>query len=150
MTIRDLVRTFILADTTVAAAIAARLYPDQLPENKTSLFPAAVIQLIDAPRTHHLRGTGSPIRARLQVDVYAAPALGQNSRATADTIGAAIRRRIDGFTGWLPDPTTSPTTQVRVVIQADTERSGPEAEIHGGLSRHSLDYLVWFRTDGSY
>ena len=149
MTIRDIVRDYVLDDGTVAGLLGTRLYPDMLPQKVT--YPAAVILNVDTLREPSLRTVAGLATARLQIDVYAAPVSGASSRMLADQCGAAIRQRLEGFDGTMPDHSTSPATDVRVWIVFDQERSGVEVEIHGGLSRHSADYLVDFQTqDGFY
>jgi hypothetical protein len=152
MTIRDLVKNYLLADSTVGSLISTRLYPNLLPQKVT--YPAAVITAVDIVRPPTLRKVAGLAKARIQLDVYAQPASGQSSRAVADQVGAAIRRRLDGF-GWksgadttLTDTTTSPHVDVRAWITADPETEGVEEEIHDGLSRHTADYLVDYQTQG--
>lgn len=146
MTIRDLVTAYLLADGAVMTVIGTRLVPDMLPEKIN--YPAGVIQAVDIIRPNPLRGVASLATARIQVDIYAAPASGVSSRALADQGGAAVRRRLDGFDGTFMDETTSPATPVRAWITFEQERTLAEPEIHGGLSRHSADYLVQFQTQG--
>lgn len=152
MTIRDLVKDYLLADATLAGLISTRLYPDMLPQKVT--YPAAVIQRIDTIRPGTLRTVAGLATARIQVDVYAQPASGLSSRALADAVGAAVRTRLDGF-GFksgadteLTDTTTSPATPIRAWIRADPETDGVDPELHGGLSRHTADYLVQYQTQG--
>jgi hypothetical protein len=141
VTIRDLVRDYVLADGTVAGLIGTRLYPDMLPQKCT--YPAGVIQAIDIVRPNTLRGVASLARARIQIDVYAQPTSGSSSRSAADAAGTAIRQRLDGFAGLLD------TVQAWVMFDLETE--GAEPEIHGGLSRHTADYLVNYQTQaGAY
>lgn len=146
MTIRDLIAAYVIADGDVAALIGTRLYPDMLPEKVT--YPAAVIQAIDIVRPNPLRGVASLARARIQIDVYAQPTSGVGSRAKADQVGAAIRARLDGQALTLTDTTTSPDTDVQAWVMFDLETEGVEPEIHGGLSRHTQDFLVQYRTSG--
>jgi hypothetical protein len=150
MTIRDMVRDYVLADGTVAASLGTRLYPDMLPEKVT--FPAGVILAVDILRPNTLRTVASLGRARVQIDIYAQPQTNppRGSRSVADDLGNAIRRRLDGFSGALEDTSTSPASPVRAWVTFDLETEGAEPEIHGGLSRHTADYLVEFQTAGGY
>lgn len=145
MTIRDLVRAYVLADTTVGNLLGTRMYPDMLPQKVT--YPAAVIQAVDVVRSPSLRSVAGLARARIQIDVYAAPVSpSRGSRVVADEAGNAIRRRLDGFDGSLDDTSTSPATPVRAWVTFDLETEGAEPEISGGLSRHTADYVVQFQT----
>lgn len=145
MTIRDLVKAYVLGDATVMSLISDRLYPDMLPQKVT--YPAGVILAVDVVRPNSLRTVAGLARARIQIDVYAAPSA-VSSRGSADACGAAIRQRLDGFDGSFYDTTTSPATPVRAWVLFDSETEGVDPEIHGGLSRHSADYLVQFQTAG--
>lgn len=152
MTIRDLVAGYLLADGAIAALIGRRLFPDMLPQKLTA-YPSATIQAIDIVRTNSLRRVASLARARIQVDAYCDPngasTVGfSGSRAVADAVGTAVRRRLDGFDGVLLDQGTSPAQPVRAWITFDLETEGAEPEIHGGLSRHTADYVVEYQTQG--
>lgn len=144
MTIRDMVRAYVLADGTVSTLLGTRLYPDMLPQKVT--YPAGVIQSIDVIRPPSLRTVAGLARTRIQIDVYAQPVPPKGSRVIADECGTAIRRRLDGFNGLLDDSSSSPGTAVRAWVMFDVEMSQAEADIGGGLSRHSADYFVHYQT----
>lgn len=146
MTIRDLVRDYVMADNAVIAAGLTRLYPDQLPEKVT--YPAGVILAVDIVRPNSLRAVAGLARARVQIDIYANPGNQQGSRTRADAIGSAIRRRLDGFDGSFEDTSSSPATPVRAWVTFDLETENAEPGLSGGLSRHTADYIVQFQTAG--
>lgn len=147
MTIRDLIRTYVLADATVTSLIGTRLYPDMLPQKAT--YPAAKLFVVDTVRSGHLHGVASLAAARIQFDVYAAAASGPGARGVADAIGAAIRQRLAARVVTLTDTDTS--TDVFVQIGEPEEREGVEPEINGGLSDWSADFLVHYQTHaGAY
>lgn len=154
MTIRDLITDYVLQDGTIAGWLGTRLVPDQLRQKET--YPAATILSVDIVRPNTLRGVATLARARIQIDVYcnANGAVAHDfagSRAMVDAIGAAIRRRLDGFNGTLSDPSSSPATIVHAWITFDLETEGVESEIGGGLSRHTADYIVQYQTvQGTY
>lgn len=149
MTIRDLITAYVLDDGAVGSLLSTRLYPDMLPSKVA--YPAGVIQAIDIVRPNTLRGVATLAKARIQVDVYAQPGDGIGSRALADQVGTAIRQRLDGFAGSLMDESSSPGTPVQAWITFDLETEGAAPEIHGGLSRHTADYIVEFQThQGAY
>lgn len=149
MTIRDLIRDYVLADATVASLIGTRIYPDQLPQKVT--YPAAVILSVDIVRPNPLRGVASLASARVQFDVYASPGNGQSSRARADAAGTAIRNRLDGQAPTLSDTSVSPAVGVNAWVRFDLETENAEPELDGGLSRHTADYFVQYQTrTGAY
>lgn len=150
MTIRDLVRGYLLADGVIDGYLNGRI-KSELGEKAD--YPAARIQAIDITRPNTLRGVATLARARIQLDVFcnasAAAASGfASSRSAVDTIGAAIRRRLDGFVGQFSDTTSSPATPVQAAVTFDLETEGVEQDIHGGLSRHTADYMVQYTTNG--
>ncbi len=146
MTIRDLVRAYLLADSTVTALISTRIFANVLPQKVT--YPAVSIQVIDIVRPATLRAVGSLATARIQLDAYVAPTSGVSSRSMADEIGAALRRRLDGFSGSFSDDSVSPAADVNAWITFETENESVVEEIAGGLSRHSADYFVQYQTSG--
>lgn len=141
MTIRDLVRDYILADATVAGLVGDRLWPNQLPQKVT--YPAGVITQVDVVRDNTLRAVASLADARIQVDWYVAPTVG-GSRKIADDIGAATRRRLDGFAGTM----TAGSDTLGVWIVFDGEVAVPSEDIAGGLERHTAEYKVQYQTAG--
>lgn len=152
MTIRDLVRDYVLADATVTSLLGTKLYPDMLPQKQAQWGTiAGVIQSVDITRPNTLRAAATLAQARIQIDVYAAPVPPDGSRGRADAAGGAIRRRLDGFAGTLTDLSVSPSVNVQVWIRFDLETENAEPDLHGGLSRHTADYLVQFQTStGTY
>lgn len=147
MTIRDMVRDYALADVTVASLIGTKLYADQLPANQNQWGTiAGVIHAVDIIRPGTLRAAATLAQARIQIDIYAAPEAPVGSRVRADAAGAAIRRRLDGFSGSLVDTSVSPSVSVGAWIRFDVESEQPEPDIEGGLSRHTADYFVQYQT----
>jgi len=148
VTIRDMVKDFVLADVTVGNLLGTRMYPDRPPQK--AVYPVAKIKSVDTERPGHLRGPASLAEVRMQFDVWAAPTVG-GSRAMADRVGAAIRRRltVDGSSCVLFDTTTSPPTPVLAWIRDAQEREGAPEDINGGLSDYSADFFVQYQTHGA-
>lgn len=144
MTIRDLIRAYVLADATVASLLGTRLYPDLLPEKVT--YPAGKLFVVDIVRPGQLHGPASRAVARIQIDVWAAPTSGPGARGTADAIGAAIRQRLAAQNVTLLDDSVSPALPVFAQIGEPEEREGVDPEINGGLSDWSADFLVSYQT----
>lgn len=80
-------RTYLLADTAVAALIGTRLYPDALEQGCE--LPAAVYQVISRTHVQHLQGITTAGTVRVQIDCYAATRLAAD--AVAEAIVAALR-----------------------------------------------------------
>lgn len=85
------VRTYVLADATVAALVGSRMVARMLPQSPT--LPALVFQRIDTRRQHDLDGADGLPRMRLQVTAWATLPL------EAATVAQAVRTRLDGVKG---------------------------------------------------
>lgn len=136
VSIGELLKGYVLADVTVAGLAGTRMYPLRLPEKAT--LPALVYQRISGERMNVLHGQASAAEPRYQIDAWAA------NQKDAVTLGAAVRQRIEAFTGTWTDGTISAFVQVRFV----TERDFFEEDILGGACRHSADYFVFHSTNG--
>jgi len=142
VTLGAALRAHLLADTAIAAIVAARIYPLRLPQPKKDAvnLPAIVLQRISTVRYAHLRGAEALGRPRWQVDCWAA------THDAATSLGALVRQRLNGFAGtWTSDESPS----VDIVVQAillENEQDFFEEEIQGGLCRHSADYFLYHST----
>ncbi len=139
MTIGVQLRAHLLADASIAALVAARIYPLRLPQAAT--FPAIVITRISELRYDTLNATGTLARPRYQVDSWA------RTHDGATALGALCRRRLDGFTGTWADE-ESPTNEIRVAIRFEAAVDLFEEDVQGGLCRNSSDYYVSHGTAG--
>ena len=89
--IATLTRAYLLANAPVAALIATRMYPLLLPQN--AVLPAVTYQVIsDVHELNQSEPGGLPV-IRLQYTCWA------DSYLAAQTLAAAIRVALDGFTG---------------------------------------------------
>lgn len=141
MTIYESLRAYLLADTGIAAVVAARVYPPggSQGENRDQI----IIQGIDEVRATTLNAVGSRAERRFQVTSWSP------SYLSAHSLGALVRQRLDGKNLQWSDG-ASPETLVFVQIwfnnatdlfQGDDKVSQP---MHG----HAADYLVSHGTAG--
>lgn len=130
MTIAAGLRTFLLADSTIASLIgsgsAARLYPVKLPQGPT--MPAITYQTISGQRVHSADGASGLSGPRIQIDCWG------STYAQADALFEAVRKRLDGYRG----PAGSKDIQGAFF---DTERDFYEADAE--LYRKSADFIIW-------
>jgi hypothetical protein len=137
-------RSYLLANASIAAIVGTKVYPLRLPQ-KVDLVPpscAIVLTLVDDIGEAHLRGPNALSRARIQVDCWAK----QYDDAVA--LASFCRQRIDGYSGTWTD-TASPQEQIRVqAILSDSGSEFVEEEIQGGLYRQSTDYMVSYAPVG--
>lgn len=139
MTIGVALRTHLLDDTAIAAAVAARVYPLRLPQK--TVLPAIVLTRVSGRRYAHLRGADALARPRYQVDCWAA------THDAATALGVQCRQRLNGYAGFWSDE-ESPATIIPVTILMDPEgdRDFFDDDIFGGSCRHSADYFIFHGT----
>jgi hypothetical protein len=123
----------------IVAVVAQRIYAPILPQKVT--YPAIQLQLISDIERPHLRGPDGCPRVRLQVDCWAL------TRDAAASLGRLCRARLHGFAGtWTGDRSGSPASTLRILCVAlDLAQEIFEAEVMGGMCRHSADYYVTFQ-----
>lgn len=136
----SVVRAYLLADSTIAAFVGTRIYPIKAPQGAT--YPLVTMQKIVEPRPQHLRGPGGLSSPRYQIDAWSRDVAGAGYMQAQD-LGAAIRSRIDGFTGVLTDSNESPAERHKVSILYDDSRDLFETDVNYGYYRHSADYVIW-------
>ncbi len=142
MTISDGLRAHLLADASIAALVATRIYPLRLPQKvPTPLTGAIVLQRISSIRWAHLRGQGALARPRFQVDSWAQTYDG------AVALGTLVRSRLEGYQGTWSDG-SSPPVELSVTVLFQSEADMFEEEVQGGLCRHTADYFIFHSTNG--
>lgn len=135
MDVVDLVRVFALQGPEVQAIVAARGYSGGVPS--VAQYPLFTIALVSDPQFPHLRQRGPGMaRPRLQLDATA------TSHPVAKQLGAALQRRLQGFTGELVDDTVSPPTRHMVGIEYYSGFDTRDPDTHGGYWRRVLEFFV--------
>ena len=125
------IRSRLLADATVAAAVGTRVSWVDRPQ--TSALPAIVLQTISDPRPAHLQGYDGARMTRVQMDVFA------SSYGSALTIARAAIAA-------LKDPATVSGKKFGGSF-VDGQRDLAE-DVGGTLvHRQSVDLLVWHAGD---
>ena len=126
------IRKVLMDDAAVVALVGTRVYPKILPQNPG--LPAITYQRISRVAVaDNLQGAGSLARPRVQVDAWA------KTDADAITVGAAVRRRLNGFRG----PVTGEGDVRRIALETNQDLYDAELLLH----RHSADYFVWHEED---
>lgn len=124
MSIIDDLRTYLLADATVASLIGTRMFPVKLPQNPT--FPAVMIQTISGERVHSTDGASGLAGPRIQIDCWA------ESYADADAVFEAVRKRLDG----------KGNGDIQGMF-IQSERDDFDFEL--GIYNRSMDVFVWHK-----
>lgn len=137
-TIGELLRAYVLADTTVGSLVSTRMYPLRLPEK--AIFPALVYTRISDVRQDHLHGPATASEPRYQIDCWA------DTWGDVWTLSAAVRNRLDAFVGTWTDA-ASPAVAVSVAVRLISQQDFFEEDILGGKCRNSSDYFVFHGTD---
>lgn len=135
MDVEDLVRAYLLADTTIAGFVGNRIGP--APPPQASTYPLITTQLISNVQFPHLRQRGPGMaEPRLQIDMWATTNSGMKRLARA------VQHRLQGFTGHVLDSTVSPAVAHWIWIRLETSQDDYEADVSGGYWRRSADYFI--------
>ena len=114
-----------------------RVYPVQIPQRRTPLWPVLTVQRIgDGRRVWSHGGPSGLVETRLQLDAWARTTDSMFGDEAVATLADALRRALDGFTGaW--------SGVVVRKSQLTSEREAYDADTVARLWRRSQDYLVW-------
>jgi hypothetical protein len=127
MSIDVALRTFVLADATVAGRVGTRMHARRLPQSPT--LPALTWYNVSTRREHDMDGPDGLPRVRIQVSCWAA------TPAAADELAAAVQARLDGYRGAWGD------VQVGACLMVG-ERDMDDVE--AGRSGVALDFQVQY------
>lgn len=135
MDVEDLVRSYLLADTTIEGLVDTRIYPKPQPER--AAYPLITMQQISDVQSPYLRQRGPGIaRIRLQIEAW------DTTKSGMKRLARAIQHRLQGFVGRLSDTTISPPVQHLIWIEYETSFDTFEEDVNGGYWRRSADYFV--------
>lgn len=140
----EVLRTFILADPALAAALGTRVYPIKLPQTVT--YPAMTIQEISGTALPPLKGRASLARPRFQCDVWVWEQAPGNPPAEVQRIGQLLSDRLEGAVFTVQDDDASPAKTLIVALEFETQRETYETDVNGGFYRYSADYFVHHQT----
>jgi hypothetical protein len=130
-------RTFLLADSALAALIGTRLHPLRLPQNPT--LPAMTYQWVSGERAHALDGAVGLSSPRVQFDCWAGTYL------QAEAVFEAFRKRLDGFRG---DIGSTPTKVQGAFFESERDMYEDSADAGTGsgvgMYRRSADFFINF------
>lgn len=129
--IRPALRTFLLADTGIAAVVGTRVYPIKIPQgiNQASI----VYTRISGQGIYHMGGPSGLAMPRYQLDAWAPKA------DDATTLANLIKDRIDGFRGVMGSGPMAVTVQGVFLLD---EREDYDDTVN--LHRMSRDYAIDF------
>lgn len=126
---------FVRLSTTpaIAALCAARVYPNDLPQDIT--LPAVTYQIVSAPieSTHDEVVGQSLAHATYQIDAWA------TTYATAAAVARQIHLALHTFRGAVPG---TPMFQVNLCLRTSKR---PNKDPETGLYWISQDYEIWFQ-----
>lgn len=138
MTVADLrpgLRAYLLADSSIAARVGARVYPVLLDQGETQ--DSIVYSRISDVGDHHMQGPSGLARPRMQIDCWSRTADG------AASLARLVKGRIDGFRGAMPYGPGSPQDAIDVKgVFFDAARDGYDDTLK--LHRVSQDFFIWF------
>lgn len=134
--IRAALRSILLADTAVSAAIGGvRIYPSTLPQGVT--LPSLVQNLISEDMGYHTQGDDGLMAARIQIDAWAlTPDL-------AVSLADLVFDRLSGYSGTAGYGSNSPqnTMTVRGAFLSQGRESYDSAS---KMYARQRDYILWY------
>jgi len=143
--IYPVVRAFLLADSEINAIIASRIWPLRLPQHPQ--LPALVVTQVSGQRAAILDGRAPLAHPRLQIDAWSQEAPGVSAFEQVHGLADLVRLRLEAYSGYMVDASTSPATRVRTWVHFDDEREFFEPDVNGGFWRVSSDFFVWHQTN---
>lgn len=137
MTAKDALIRLLLSDAALAATVATRWSPQWVPEDDT--LPYGCVSTISRTRAHNMEGPSGLVKARVQVDVFAA------TQRSADQIADRVRLCLDGYVGTVTAGAESLTLDAVLLDNDldDVEREDEPSE--NRVARVTLDFLVFYR-----
>ena len=120
-------RTFLLADSGIAAAVESRVYPIRLPQAPG--MPAVTYFKVSGLRHYGTAGPEGLSRPRIQIDCWA------RTYAAALSVAELVRQRLEGYSGAMGSATIQ-----GVFFENEQEFFEAEPELY----RVSRDYMVFF------
>lgn len=91
------VRDFLIADTTLNAEVAGRVFRHRAPQDESK--PFVTLQRIGTTRPYHLGNQAAAAQATVQVDIFV------EKPNQVDSLGEHIRDRMSGYRGAMGDET---------------------------------------------
>lgn len=125
--LRPELRSFLLADPSIAAVVVNRVYPGQMPQGVSAT--SIVYTRISGGGDYHMQGLSGFARHRYQIDAWALKA------DSAASLADLIRDRIDGYRGAM-----GAVTVHGIFFQDQREDYDEEAKLH----RTGRDYFIDF------
>lgn len=126
MPVGDNIRTFLLADASIAAAVGTRVYPIALPQKPT--LPAIRYNTISSFETSSTPGVRGLIRPRIQFDSYG------TTYAAARALAELLRDRLSNYRG----AAGSATVQGAFFVN-ESEVFDPEQKAYKVMQ----DFFIW-------
>jgi len=136
ITIEEGLYYFLKNNAGVSNLVAARIYPNKLPQ--TATLPAITYQRISTPRvhTHDTSGAVGTAHPRFQFDAWG------TTYSSCQAVSDAIRAALNGYKGTMGAGGTAVTVQGALV---DDERYDNSPDT--GMQRIMSDYLIWHLED---
>lgn len=149
MSIHSALRSWLLADATIAAEVGTRILPPKSPQ--AAIYPLIRLWRVSGQRVGNLRTPASLARPRVQVDVFTAESSGTTAFTAAERLGRLVRQRLELLRNetLVIDDSVSPAVSTRVQLTFEDE-AGPEYEndVTGGYWHHRSEYFVAYGTVG--
>lgn len=143
MDITKHLRTFLLTDSSIRAAVGTRISP--APPTQSATYPLITYQEISDVPDAKLKGPSSMARARIQIDAWVQSS-GEAAYKEARRIGQLIRDLLDGRNITVLDDDVSPPEPRLMAFELDSSDDQFEPATNGGYRRRSIDVFVRYQT----
>lgn len=129
--IRPALRSFLLADATVAGIVGTRIYPVKLPQGVSGT--SLILNEISGQGDHHMQGASGLVTVRMQIGCWSQTADG------AHALHLAVKECLDGFRGAMGSGASQVQVQ-GVFIDSWRDIDDTVANLRGKIS----DYFIWY------
>ena len=127
--IRPALRAFLIADAPIAALVADRVYPNQIPQGVNAT--CVVYTRVSGRSGHYMGGRDGLAFTRFQIDAWA------KDQDAAAALANRIKDRLDGFSGVMGEGDGAVTVQ-GAFFRDEREDYDDAARLH----RMSRDYFL--------
>jgi hypothetical protein len=134
--IRTALRTFLLADASIAAIVGDRVRPVRLNQGETGT--GITYLRVSGIGDHVMTGPSRIARPRFQIDCWA------EAPGAANSLADLVKERLDGYQGLWTYGADSPPTSIDVLgVFFENERDGFDSD--NDMYSVSRDYFIWYR-----
>ena len=134
-TVEAALPSILINDTAVNMLVGDGIYPNIIPQGAD--IPAITYQQISGPRVHDMQGPNGMVKARWQINCWAA------DYAKAKELAGAVRLVLDGYSGTALQTVID---VIHLINEGDMPEMAPGTDELARYGKY-LDFIVWFREE---